>query len=107
MKLEIDCEELTNRNNCKVSLNEKKTKRLKKCVFQRNFLSHRHNKVIKNGRLCNLSNTCRKRLISCGKDSEYFFEHICPQIDNKFEEYLTKKISAKEKKRKENSPLIK
>lgn len=101
MKLQIDCAELTNRNNCKVSINGKKAKKLKKCVFQRNFLSHRHNKATKNGQLCNLSNTCRKRLISCGKDQEYFFEHICPQIDDKFEEYLAKKMMTKESKKKE------
>ena len=96
MKVKIDCECATNGGNC-IASKTNKLKEFNKCVFLKN---HMDEKIMKERYICSLSNQCRKRLASYKKPPEYFFQHICPQIDQKFEEYLKKKNNLKKKKKK-------
>ncbi len=96
MKVKMDCECVTNGGNC-IASETNKPKEFNKCVFQKN---HMDEKIMKERYICCLSNQCRKRLESYGKPPEYFFEHICPQIDLKFEKYLKRKNKSKRKKEK-------
>ena len=95
MKVKIDCECVTNGGNCTASTINRSEK-CNKCVFQKN---HMNEKIMKGRYICSLSNKCRKRLASYGKPPEYFFEHICPQVDQKFEKYLKRKKKSKKKKK--------
>lgn len=85
MKFKIDCECFTNGGNCLAS-EGKKEKEYNKCVFQKNSMNKTGSKE---RHICALSSRCRKRIISYGKDPEYFDKKICPQIDKKFDIHLT------------------
>jgi len=92
MKFKMNCECFTNGGNCLASEGQKEEE-YNKCVFQKNSMNKTDSKE---RHICALSSKCRKRLISYGKNAEYFDRKICPQIDEKFNVHL--KISKKKEK---------
>lgn len=101
MRFRINCVCFTNGGNCLASPGNKKNE-YNKCVFQKNDMDK---KIRKERHICVLACTCRKRIISHGKESEYFDTKICPQINLKFEKHLARKRKRKKANFNINSPL--